>query len=167
MNWQALSTISEVIAAVAVVLSLLYLARQVREASKLNASASHVQQTEATSAVFDHLHQDPSLLHVYHQGNSDPSQLDMAEKTRYVMLLANIFARYNNYYLQKQNGTIAEETWTRAVDYISSLSKQPGLHMAWPHIKNHYFSGLQTIVDAILEENQPLRAGNEASSGNT
>ncbi len=126
MNWQVLSTIADIVAAVAVVFSLLYLARQVREASKLNASTSHVQQTEATSAVFDSLHQDPSLLHVYHQGNSDPSQLDIEEKARYVMLLANIFARYNNYYLQKENGTIADETWIIAVKYIESLSKQPG-----------------------------------------
>jgi hypothetical protein len=163
MNWPLLGILADVVAAVAVVISLLYLAWQVRQASKQNASASHYQQTEATSTVFDSLHQDPELLRIYNQGNRDPSKLEKVEVARYTMLLGNIFARYNNYYVQKENGTINEETWNITINYISTLAKQPGLHMVWPLISSNFYSGLQEVVDKILSNNKLAKADNDAS----
>ncbi|MEH6519228.1 MAG: hypothetical protein V7742_21320 [Halioglobus sp.] len=163
MNWQLLGVLADVVGAIAVVVSLLYLAWQVREASKQNASASHYQQTESTSTVFDGLHQDPELLRIYNQGNRDPSKLEKAEVARYVMLLGNIFARYNNYYVQKENGTINEETWKITINYVNTLANQPGLHMAWPLVKGNFYSGLQETVDEILSSNALIQSSNETS----
>ena len=58
-------TPAEVLAAVAVVASLLYLARQVRDGKNTTQSATHFQVTEALNSAFFSIMQDPALFKIY------------------------------------------------------------------------------------------------------
>jgi hypothetical protein len=152
IDWEVVSAISEVLAAVAVVASLLYLARQVRDGKNTTQSATHFQVTEALNSAFFSIMQDPALFKIYKQGNQDPTKLDSDELTVYMALVGGIFARYNNYYLQYSNRTLSEEPWEIAVNHMKLLMALPGVQYWWEKNRNNYLRGMAKILDRAVRE---------------
>ena len=69
MNWDIVSAIADAFAAIAVVISLLYLARQIRDGATSTATATHFEITQALNDTFFDIAKDPELSRIYTQGN--------------------------------------------------------------------------------------------------
>ena len=152
IDWSMVSAISDFLAAVAVVASLLYLAKQVSDGKNTTQSATHFQVTEALNSAFATIMQDPDLFRIYKIGNQDPTQLDSDDTTRYLALVGGIFARYNNYYLQFANGTLSEEPWKIAVNHMKLMLALPGVQYWWEKNRQNYLRGMAEILDQALME---------------
>ena len=152
IDWSMVSAISDFLAAVAVVASLLYLAKQVSDSKNTTQSATHFQVTEALNSAFSEIMQDPELFRIYKLGNQDPTKLDNDDATRYLALVGGIFARYNNYYLQHENGTLAEEPWEIAVNHMGFMMALPGIQYWWKKNRNNYLRGMAVILDQAVKD---------------
>ena len=152
MDWETISAVSEFIAAIAVVASLLYLAVQVRDGKNSTISATHYQVTESINAAYSSIAENPELSRIYIQGNYDPSKLTRDELPRYMILVGGIFARYNNYYMQHEKGTLADEPWEIAVAHMRSLMSFPGVQLWWQGSRQHYLTGMKELLDGFSKE---------------
>jgi len=152
MNWESLGAVSEFVAAIAVVASLLYLAIQVRDTKNTTQSATYFQATEYVNAIFLSIAESPELSRIYFLGNADPSKLTPDELPRYMIIVGSIFARYNNYYLQHENGTLPEEAWQIAARHLRLLMANPGIQSWWKSSEQHYLEGFKRLLDSALEE---------------
>ncbi len=99
MNWESAGVIAELIGAAAVVITLIYLAKQVRHSIDY-AKADAVQATNAQYIqVFSQLTQDPAMAVAYTKAlNNEP--LDEVETTRYFAFLNIYFAWVESLYNQ-------------------------------------------------------------------
>jgi len=125
MNWDAIAAIGEITGAAGVVVTLIYLAVQLRQNTKASQTAA-IQNSMENSARFSELiSTDEVLGNIFWLGLSNPEKLSASETRRFVSVL-NVFLRRESvaYYLYKQ-GVMPEELWAARVASLTGALNQP------------------------------------------
>ena len=139
MNWDALGAISEFVGAIAVVVTLVYLAIQVRQnTSALRSTATQGAHDQA-AALYDLLSSDTSIADIFVRGLISPDELTSEETARFFSLSLAFMFRYQNWYLQTRSGLIEKElleSWARV---LRQLSGAPGFRRFWQQ-RAHIFA---------------------------
>jgi len=97
MNWEAIGTAAEVVGAAAVVLSLVYLAVQIRQNTRQVEEQGRALRFSALGVLFDNWRNfraniiaDPKTANVWRRGNENPGQLDEDEKVIFDLLMVDL-----------------------------------------------------------------------------
>ncbi len=126
MNWEAITAVSELVAAIAVVISLIYIAVQVR--SGASAFRTSIRDTSFHALMeFNYaLSADESLAWIFQQGVNDWDSLEDRERIRALQMIYTFFKMFENMYLQYLNGLVEEEMWTSNNEILLAYATQPG-----------------------------------------
>ena len=111
MNWDALGAIAELIGALGVIVTLIYLTTQIRQNTKsINSNNSN-----NVMAGFNQLNvalvTDPEAARIWYSGIYDIDALSEVEKHRFTHLTNGFFNIFRNLYLQYLDGTFPEDQW--------------------------------------------------------
>ena len=130
MNWDAISAVGEILGAIAVFVSLIYLAIQTRNNTKALRSSAFHQVRESFSEVSLAMVSDPTMgLLVNRAIMNDPSLTD-EERIRYEYFLTTFVRRGESAFFQSSEGTLQMETWIGIKETIAiSLANEYG--QAW------------------------------------
>jgi hypothetical protein len=135
MNWDAIAAVSGIVGTVAVVVSLVYLAAQVRMNShQLQHTARHVHGSiyHAANAEFTRwfalLAQDRGTAEVWSRVLAG-TPLDEADKVRMNALLSILFLCYENYFQQERLGVV--QRGTLGLPAMASLLAVPAIAEWW------------------------------------
>ena len=125
MNWDAISAIGDIVGAVAVVVTLLYLALQIRQGTKATQGVG-IQ----TAAALDQefllaIGNDPATAKMWATYLSTPDALPVEEKIQGSFLLGSLVRRLENVYLQKCLGTISDEGWRSRQGLFVGIARSP------------------------------------------
>lgn len=127
MNWEAIGAFGEIAGAIGVILTLMYLAIQLRQNTKASQIAA-VQNSVENSARFSELvAEDEDLGRTFWVGLSNPEELNPSEMRKFISIV-NVFMRRESvaFYLY-QEGTMPEKLWAARVASIEGALNQPGL----------------------------------------
>ena len=151
MNWEAISTVSEVIGAIAVVVSLIYLAVQIRQNTHMSKSATR-------QAIADAIARPPSdfftdadftrnfLRHL--EGESlDTDQVLQLQAYCYVTLRT-----WENVHYQYRSGMLNEDEWKALQHNVKALLQVPIWRDYWERERDIYSSPFRREIDALLAE---------------
>ena len=106
MNWEAIGAVGEILGAIAVVATLLYLARQTRLGRQTTISQSRNASAIAIAEQDRDIARDPDLARLYIKGHEAPrSEFDDVEWTRFTMLARSVVYLYEEQYMQALEGT--------------------------------------------------------------
>ena len=97
MNWEAIAAIGEVVGAVAVVVTLLFVARDIRQNSKSLAMAALRDTTAQWNQWSDMIASSSDLAHIVEKGNESYSSLSGSEKLRYGAYVQSFFDNVESY----------------------------------------------------------------------
>ena len=135
MNWEAIAAISGIVGTVAVVVSLVYLAAQVRMNShQLQHTARHVHGSiyhaanGAFTSWFALLAQDRGTAEVWSRILAG-APLDEVDKVRMNALLSILFLSYENYFQQERLGVV--KRGTLGLPTTTSLLAVPAIAEWW------------------------------------
>lgn len=103
MNWDAIGAIAELLGAVAVFLTLIYLALQIRQNTRAVRSSAVDASIKSVMDVRVMLAQGSELADIFLRGNSDPDSLNPTEGLRYRLLLQNVTWSAWNVYSQAKS----------------------------------------------------------------
>ena len=150
---ESLANLGEVIGAIAVVVSLIYLAIQVRQ-------STHAQRTENFSRALDRvaamqaaLSQDSETSAIFSRGVADPSKLTPKERTQFTWAMYELFGAFEFMFLASKTNSIPEEVWERwsaAVGFWLSFS---GVQAWWGARPIPFTNSFTSYIDALLEDN--------------
>lgn len=97
MNWEAIGTLAEVVGAAAVVVSLVYLAVQIRQNTRHVEEQGRAQRFSALGVLFDNWRNfrtniiaDSRAANIWRRGNEDPNQLDADERVVFDLLMVDL-----------------------------------------------------------------------------
>lgn len=118
MNWTAISATADLVSAIAVIVSLIYLAYQIRQ----NTRAMEQGDKTAKAASFNIsttgyrenrkiIIENPELAALYLKGSNTPETLDNVERYRYRMLMSNFLDSQLDMYGQTKLTGYSPETW--------------------------------------------------------
>ena len=124
MNWGAIGAVGEILGALAVVGSLIYVGRQFRHSSTHSLHSLYQQTVGNFSAS-------PANADVMFRGNNDPGQLTYAERYHYAILLHDLHNAVSINWEQYQRGLINEEGKDRLMKVASYYTNTPGGTAWW------------------------------------
>ena len=94
MNWEAISAIGQIVGALAVVISLIYLAREIRS----NARSARLASVDTLNRWLGELVEHPHLSELYYRGIHDFESLKGADLVRFSSLMGQLFHIYGEIY---------------------------------------------------------------------
>ena len=106
MNWDAIAAVGELLGATGVILSLLYLAAQLRQGNKL-AKRNATQSLLAARGEFNRfIAGDPALAELYWKGMETPDDLSDAERKRFQEVSTTLIRHYEAIFLDQDEGLL-------------------------------------------------------------
>ena len=131
MNWDAISAIGEIIGALGVIVTLGYLAVQIRQ-NTASVKASTLQaMLEASAGLHDLLASDSDLGRIFLQGVGELESLAPEDRDRFHFLMLGFLRRLENIYQQGMSGLVADDDWSGLRSSTLNTLARPGAHAWW------------------------------------
>ncbi|HUE87962.1 MAG TPA: hypothetical protein VMO26_17960 [Vicinamibacterales bacterium] len=146
MDLNLLTAISDIVATVAVVISLLYLANQIRAQNREARIAAVHEISEAFRNATAHT-QDAALASVYVRGKNDFEALEETERMQFVSLFHSLFRVWEDAFYQHRGGRLDERVWNAMVAQYSGYLSLPGFVRVWQIRKHAYSDDFRAFVD--------------------
>ena len=138
MNWEAIGAVGEIVGAIAVVATLIYLAIQMRQnTTAIQLSTAH-SVTEELQEMFSLLASDQSLSEIIVQA-AQGTDLSAPDRVRYYTWSSNLVRVYENAFLQNRQKVIDEAHWAGMKRMMIDVSAMPAFSLYWAD-RMHWFS---------------------------
>ncbi len=126
MNWEAISAIGEIVGAIAVVATLIYLVVEIRR----GASATQAASVQAAAAL-DHeflmaVGSDPITAKLWETYLSAPETLPVDQARQGHFLMASLLRRLENVRIQMQLGTLSQDGWQSRQSMFNVIAGSSG-----------------------------------------
>ncbi|MCK5447429.1 MAG: hypothetical protein KAJ43_04760 [Gemmatimonadetes bacterium] len=153
MNWDALGAIGEIVGAAGVILSLLYLASQVRSNSRQLRHASAQAVLDKLNGLIGQLAFTAGAGDVWTRGLSGLDALkDDEELVRFSSMLLQAFWAYEEVLHYRRAGVIEDWAWTHARAPVEHFMRTPGFQEWWVLRKDWFGGDFQEFVSARIPE---------------
>jgi hypothetical protein len=156
MNWEAIAAVGEVVGATAVVLSLIYVATQIKQNTAASRAQSINQINSQYGALMSQIALNGDLAHIYRKA-ADGEELEPAESVRYTAYLSAFFAFIEEIYLLHKSGIYGEDLGDGdAVEFLAPtvrrLLASPTAVQWWnEESRNIYVPELCDAVNRIVD----------------
>jgi len=131
MSLEDLGNVGEFVAAVAVIISLIYLAVQIRQNTRSVRSSTNQGIRKMIQEIDLLLASDPELNRIWTLGRKDPACLDQEQWGRFSTLVLMFYRNFENAYYERQNKAVDERVYRPWAAYSLRLSSQPGVVRWW------------------------------------
>jgi hypothetical protein len=156
MSLEDLGNIGEFVAAVGVIISLIYLAVQIRQNTR-SLRAGAFQQYRQQSAELSRLLAEPDMASVYRTGLDSPGQLTEEERTRFEAMMVFAFNSSENFFLLRKMGLLDDTLWAGGrTAYLRWLLRHDGAREWWRRNRKMMSPAFCEYLEAL---------GREASAG--
>ena len=118
MTWETAGIFAEVIASIAVIVSLWYLAVQLKQNTELARGELEVQLGITWAELHDNMIQNPSLARAYDLAAKDWDAMSEEDVRAYLWFVAKSFHILQGMYRQYRRGLLAEEVWSPYEKFI-------------------------------------------------
>ena len=111
MNWDAISASAEIIGALCVIASLIYLAQQIRQNTESVRMASHQGVADQFQNTNLTVLQSAEVSEILMKASQNPSDLSDLDHFRFELFLMALFRTYEELFQLSSNGLVDEELW--------------------------------------------------------
>ena len=153
MNWNAITGSAEVFGALAVLITLFYLARQIGRNTAEIRSANYHSVTDSFNELNLTVAQNPGLDRVFRLGNEAYETLSSDEKTQYGFFMHSVFRIMDVIHFQSQNGTNEMTLWEFEKNTIDELLAGPGARKWWRTRPYNFSQDFVTYVEKQVLSN--------------
>jgi hypothetical protein len=131
VNWEAISAIGQVVGALAVVISLIYLAGEVRSNARATRHASIRSTSDAFTRWLQQLAEHPHLAELYYRGIHEFESLEGADLVRFSALMDQVFRNVEDMYYQHLEGHLDPRVWHEFEVAVRDINGYPGVQAWW------------------------------------
>ena len=148
MSWDILTAVTGAVSAIAVAVTVVYLAMQVRRNTLATHSQTYYLATEALAEVAAFLGSNPQIARIYRIGLTSPDELNEDEFTQFAFLGISQFRRYENLYFQYRAGLVDEDFWSGHRENILWYFHRPGMQAWWKDKRLAYSNSFREFVES-------------------
>lgn len=145
MNWEAIAAVGEILGAAAVLVTLLYLAVQVRQNTAAMTTATYDSIISGFNEVNGIVVNNAEVASIFHRGNVDPSSLHDDEAIQYAFLLRCWSNQWLKLLRLYQRGVLNEAEWRPFAEEAAQAFQVPGGRLF--RAENQVFADLYAELD--------------------
>ena len=155
MNWDALGALGEVIGAVAVLVTLVFLTIQLRQNTRSVHSATRARITETMSNTLATL-QTPGFSKLLARGaGSDYMSLNAIEELEFRSYCFRLFRVLEDGWFQREHGEYDVEGWESNRNYLLDMLQYPGFRWFFESRKDWFDARFFNYVQSELKDYVP------------
>jgi len=150
---QDYGALGEIVGAVGVVVTLAYLALQIRRNTQTirtaAVNATNIALREPRQSIFG----TEEMTHIFLTGNKNPEELDEVSLLRYRLVMQNVVDAMLETYSQTSITNFSPETWaTQGVTLVERILITTGGQWFWEAYADTYPPSFRAEVDRILQD---------------
>ena len=151
MNWEALGAIAEILGSVGVILTLIYLAVQIRQSAKeSHANSVHLLNLQIAT-IGDRLSNDAEMADIWVRGSESMASLLPAEKVRYGAALAQIFIASSTQYYLYSRKLVPGEMYDYVIAQLRDTLARPAVREWWGQNQHMYDPAFRAHVNDLID----------------
>ena len=151
MTLANLANLGEFLGGIAVIVSLIYLALQIRQNTKTIRGSTLQQNTDFWGDLFLRLAQ-PDLANVYSTGMKGSADISPITFTQFNCLARSMFLGFENQYFQYRNGILDPESYLGYERIIAAqILAFRGFRIYWEQNRSYYSPSFVSHIDNIIE----------------
>jgi len=139
MTLEQASFVAQIVSALAVIASLIFVGAQLRRATDAIRAASSDAYTGAYTQFVAAVVENPGFAGIWSRGRKDPCALTEVEWVRFVAYASAQFRLYDASRVQWLRGRLDDEHWYAVEHHALSFGNQPGMAAAWK-LRSHWHS---------------------------
>jgi hypothetical protein len=155
MNWEAVGAIGEIIGAIAVILTLLYLARQIKDSARAARSAAVTDATTAMQAFYLELGSNSQASESFLNGLRSYDSLSLPAQFQWLMLMHSAFLGFQRSFFLAQEGTLDSDLRDSIGTAIVAVNHLDGMKAYWRQRKAFFQPQFIDWVEDLLDR-EPL-----------
>lgn len=156
MNWDAVAAVGEILGAVAVVISLIYLARQIQiQNQQSRVAAMHEISTGFRAATSRMIEDD--LGEIWVKALEDIESLNDVERTKLIVGATTVIRSWEEAYILHDIGNLEPRIWAPMTSYYRFLLSSSPLTWVWERRKEHFDSKFRDYVDKLERREYSLK----------
>lgn len=145
-----LANIAQVIGALAVVISLAYVAVQVRHSASANRSNAGNAANLAVQSWYQEIGTNAQSSGLFIRALTSQESLPRDEEYQFLMMMHSLLLAFQNSYFLAKEGALDSELREAMTVAIRSAKDLPGMPRYWRQRRNYFLSGFAEYVDEIL-----------------
>ena len=154
MNWDAIGAVGEILGALGVLLSLVYLATQIRDNTRSLQAASLQSIINGPRSWFFLPHaQSGEMQDIFARGLNSLDHLDEKEKRRFVPLMLEQCFQMQNVMQLHDRGLLSDRDYDAWLAYTTSLFRTPGGAAVWPYFERVLTPTIRDCIGDYLRGN--------------
>lgn len=151
MDWDAVAAIGQAIGAVAVIVTLIYLAIQIRDSARASRSAAVTDATTAMQAFYQELGSNSSTSQLFLRGLTDPDSLSREDEFQYLMLMHSCFLGFQRSFFLAQEGTLDVGLRDSIGTAVNAVNHLPGMALYWRQRRTFFQPEFIAWVESLLQ----------------
>lgn len=148
VDWDAVHAISSIFEAIAVTLTVVYLAIEIRRSTRATHSQTYQSATQALAEMAAIVGESKEKSRIFSVGMADPKKLDSDESLQFAYLGISLFRRYENVFFQYQSGMIDDDFWFGHRDNLLWFFHRPGTQEWWKERRLGFSKGFREFLDS-------------------
>ncbi len=145
MNWEALGSVGEIVGAIGVIASLIYLAAQIRQNTRSLRAGTYESLSQATASSNTLLISDPEFARIVEIGLGN-ERLPPEDLARFTAYLRMSFRRYDSIFLHYRQGTLPTDAWRAYWNSFRRILQSTNVQRYWERRKEDYTPDFQQLV---------------------
>ena len=148
MNLQDLANIGELVGGLGVLVTLIYLAIQIRQNTATQRRASRLETTRAMTEWYSLVMVDPVMVNLFGRGFQEPESLSPDERARFLWLVGAFVSRVEEIYSQYEANLINEDLWFQYRGVVLSMLENAAVKEWWEARLAPFSSDFRAVIDA-------------------
>ena len=155
MNWEAIAAVGEILSAVGVIVSLLYLARQTRKNTREVARGNSRQTYADHATALRPMVENQELCDLLIRGQASRDDLEVAECYRFDIAMANWLQAVEQAFADRRDGNYPEEFMNSHTNSVPAFLNTPGGTSWWNDRKVWFGETFQREIEHIRSNPSP------------
>jgi len=155
MNWEALGAIANLLAAVGVIATLIYLAIQIRQNTKAVRSSSIQNLVQSFSTTAQAAVENEYIIPLLLKANAGSEALTQEERARVHFWFIMTFRRFEGVYLQRDLGIVDAEVIDGFERSHIAILASKSAQQWWTDSKEIFNSGFVSYLEELLKKGPP------------
>lgn len=152
MSLEELGIIAEMFGALAILVTLIYLAIQVKDGARASRSAAVTDATTAMQSFYEQLGSNSEASDLFLHGLRNPEALSEDRRFQFLMLMHCCFLGFQRSYFLAREGTLDLELRDSIGTAIEAVNQLPGMHMYWRQRRLFFQDEFVSLVEQLLEK---------------
>jgi hypothetical protein len=150
MEWEAVGAISEAIGVIGVIVSLIYLALQVRQSNHATQAATADQITTRFIDFMNIAAGESLFMNSFREGLPLVKSLSSEDKIKVLGMIQSLLKIIEEIHYQRLKGFIDDEAWAGWSDWFSNMKSYEVVQFFYQHKNSNYSKGFRSYWEDLV-----------------